>query len=140
MGSRKDKPLYVIGVVSEMLDLHPQTLRMYEREDFIHPSRTDGKTRRYSDNDVDRLKYVIHLTKDLGINRAGVKEILKMRSEIENLKNLLSKSLGGASLEGADFKKSRVDVKGRDVDVKGRDVDEEDVKLKIIDVSVVKEE
>jgi MerR family transcriptional regulator, heat shock protein HspR len=88
------KPLYMIGVVADMLKLHPQTLRMYERKGLIRPSRTEGKTRMYSSEDVEEVARVLRLTRDLGVNLAGVEIILKMRrrmldmqAQIEDLLN-----------------------------------------------------
>jgi MerR family transcriptional regulator/heat shock protein HspR len=79
------KPLYIISIVSEMLDLHPQTLRQYERLGLVNPQRTQGNTRLYSDEDLDTLKFILTLTKDMGINLAGVEVILNMRQQIEDL-------------------------------------------------------
>ncbi|MBI2153871.1 MAG: MerR family transcriptional regulator [Candidatus Rokubacteria bacterium] len=75
----RGKPLYMIGVVSDMLKLHPQTLRFYEKKGLIQPSRTVGRTRMYSAEDVEDISLVIRLTRDLGVNLAGVEIILKMR-------------------------------------------------------------
>lgn len=75
----KGKPLYMIGVVSDMLKLHPQTLRFYEKKGLIRPSRTVGRTRMYSPEDVEEIARVVRLTRDLGVNLAGVEIILKMR-------------------------------------------------------------
>ncbi len=75
----KGKPLYMIGVVSDMLKLHPQTLRFYEKKGLIQPSRTVGRTRMYSAEDVEEVARVVRLTRDLGVNLAGVEIILKMR-------------------------------------------------------------
>jgi MerR family transcriptional regulator/heat shock protein HspR len=75
----KGKPLYMIGVVSDMLKLHPQTLRFYEKKGLIRPSRTVGRTRMYSAEDVEEIARVVRLTRDLGVNLAGVEIILKMR-------------------------------------------------------------
>lgn len=80
----KDEPLYIISVVSRMLSVHPQTLRIYEREGFLTPSRTGGQ-RLYSEADVERLGMIIRLTRDLGVNRAGVDIILRMRRRLECL-------------------------------------------------------
>jgi len=77
-----DRPLYLISVVSKMLEVHPQTLRMYEREGFVTPRRIN-RQRIYSENDVERLNLVIELTKDLGVNKAGVDIILRMRGRLE---------------------------------------------------------
>ncbi|MGA1863006.1 helix-turn-helix transcriptional regulator [Deferribacter thermophilus] len=83
----KKKPLYVISIVSEMLDIHPQTLRQYERLGFVKPTRTEGNTRLYSDEDIEKLKFIITLTKDLGVNLAGVEIILNMKEQINELQN-----------------------------------------------------
>ena len=77
--TNRGKPLYMIGVVSDMLKLHPQTLRFYERKGLIQPSRTVGRTRMYSVEDVEEISRVVRLTRDLGVNLAGVEIILKMR-------------------------------------------------------------
>jgi MerR family transcriptional regulator/heat shock protein HspR len=78
----------MISVVSRMLEVHPQTLRMYEREGFITPQRVN-RQRLYSDDDIERLNLVINLTKDLGVNKAGVEIILRMRNRIEALQEEL---------------------------------------------------
>jgi MerR family transcriptional regulator, heat shock protein HspR len=90
----KSKPLYMIGVVADMLKLHPQTLRMYEKKGLIRPSRTVGKTRLYSSDDLEEIARVIRLARDLGVNLAGIEIILKMRrrmldmqGQIETLMN-----------------------------------------------------
>jgi MerR family transcriptional regulator/heat shock protein HspR len=75
--------LYMISVVSEMLGLHPQTLRIYEREGFIKPKRSGGNTRLYSEEDVEKLEMILRLTRELGINLAGVEVILSMREKME---------------------------------------------------------
>jgi MerR family transcriptional regulator/heat shock protein HspR len=72
----------MIGVVADMLKLHPQTLRMYERKGLIRPSRTEGKTRLYSAEDVEEIARVVRLTRDLGVNLAGVEIILRMRARM----------------------------------------------------------
>ncbi len=77
--SERSKPLYMIGVAAEMVGLHPQTLRMYERKGLIRPSRTEGRTRLYSAEDVEEIARLVRLTRDLGVNLAGVEIILKMR-------------------------------------------------------------
>lgn len=88
-----NKPLYSISVVSEMLDLHPQTIRQYERMGLVKPQRTEGNTRLYSDDDIERLKLIITLTKDLGVNIAGVDIIINMKEQIEDLQNKINKLL-----------------------------------------------
>ena len=80
---RKTQGSYTISVVAERFDVHPQTLRMYEREGLLQPSRTDGNTRMYTDEDIDRLDVILSLTRDLGVNLAGVEIILNMRSKMD---------------------------------------------------------
>jgi len=81
----KNKPLYIISIVSEMLDLHPQTLRQYERLGLVAPSRTQGNTRLYSEDDLETLKFILTLTKDMGVNLAGVEVIINMKQQLEEL-------------------------------------------------------
>jgi MerR family transcriptional regulator/heat shock protein HspR len=85
----KGKPVYMIGVVAEMLRLHPQTLRMYEKKGLIRPSRTEGRTRMYSSEDVEEIARVIRLTRDLGVNLAGIEIILKMRRRMLDMQHQL---------------------------------------------------
>ncbi len=77
--------LYMISVVSEMLGIHPQTLRLYEREGLIKPKRSGGNTRLFSDEDVEKLELILRLTRELGVNLAGVEIILSMREKIERM-------------------------------------------------------
>ena len=93
-----DEPVYLISVVASVLDIHPQTLRQYEKEGLISPSRTQGRMRLYSQRDMDKIKLILRLTRKMGINLAGVDVILKlkyqmegMREEIDNLRTELSK-------------------------------------------------
>ena len=75
----------MISSVAEMYELHPQTLRMYERHGLITPSRSEGNTRLYTEGDIERLEVVIHLTRDLGVNLAGVEVVLNMRDKMGSL-------------------------------------------------------
>jgi len=84
----KDMPLYGISVVSEMLGVHPQTLRLYEREGFVCPSR-HNKQRKYSECDVEKLGMVVKLTREMGVNKAGVEIILRMHRRIDALQGEL---------------------------------------------------
>ena len=77
----------MISAVSQKYDIHPQTLRLYEREGLLSPSRTDGNTRLYSDDDLERLETILALTRDLGVNLAGVEIILNMRRKIEGMQD-----------------------------------------------------
>ena len=79
----KSKAAYMISSVAEQYSLHPQTLRLYEREGLLKPSRSDGNTRLYTDEDLERLEVILHLTRDLGVNLAGVEIILNMRARME---------------------------------------------------------
>lgn len=80
-----NEPVYLISAVAEILNIHPQTLRQYEREGLIKPSRTNGKIRLYSQKDIDHIKYVLTLTRELGINLAGVDLILQLNKKISGL-------------------------------------------------------
>lgn len=79
----KSKAAYMISSVAEQYGVHPQTLRLYEREGLLKPSRSDGNTRLFTDDDLDRLEVILHLTRDLGVNLAGVEIILNMRAKME---------------------------------------------------------
>lgn len=81
------EPVYLISAVAQILNIHPQTLRQYEREGLIKPSRTNGKIRLYSQKDIDHIKYVLTLTRELGINLAGVDLILRLNKKIEKLED-----------------------------------------------------
>jgi MerR family transcriptional regulator/heat shock protein HspR len=74
---------YTISAVAEQFDLHPQTLRLYEREGLLKPSRSEGNTRLYTDSDLERLEIILSLTRDLGVNLAGVEIILNMREKMD---------------------------------------------------------
>lgn len=79
------EPVYLISAVAQILNIHPQTLRQYEREGLIKPSRTNGKIRLYAQKDIDHIKTVLTLTRELGINLAGVDLILQLNKKIEKL-------------------------------------------------------
>ncbi|HTO10325.1 MAG TPA: MerR family transcriptional regulator [Candidatus Binatia bacterium] len=104
--SDRAKPLYMIGVVAEMLKVHPQTLRFYEKKGLVRPSRTEGQTRMYSAADVDDIARLLRLTRDLGVNLAGVEIILKMRRRMTDMQRQIEDLLayvregGGAAPAG----------------------------------------
>ena len=77
----------MISSVAEQYQIHPQTLRLYEREGLIKPSRSDGNTRLYTDDDLETLEVVLHLTRDLGVNLAGVEIILNMREKMNAMQS-----------------------------------------------------
>lgn len=83
------EPVYLISVVADILGVHPQTLRQYEREGLIKPSRTNGKIRLYSQKDINHIKYVLTLTKEIGVNLAGVDIILQLNEKINELENII---------------------------------------------------
>jgi MerR family transcriptional regulator/heat shock protein HspR len=82
---RKGKGAYMISVVAEMYEIHPQTLRLYEREGLLKPSRSDGNTRLYTEEDLKRLEFILSLARDLGVNIAGIGIILNMRERMEHM-------------------------------------------------------
>ncbi len=82
-----DEPVYLISVVASMLDIHPQTLRQYEREGLVEPSRTQGRMRLYSQRDIDRMKLILRLTRQLGVNLAGVDIILQLKEQIDQMQS-----------------------------------------------------
>ena len=85
MTKNTSKAYYMISVVAQKYNIHPQTLRLYEREGLLKPSRTDGNTRLYTDDDLERLEVILHLTRDLGVNLAGVEIILNMRAKMAEM-------------------------------------------------------
>ena len=93
-----DEPVYLISVVATILEIHPQTLRQYEREGLVKPSRTQGRMRLYSQRDIDKMKMILRLTRQMGMNLAGVDVVLRlkekmdaMKEEIDQLRDELSK-------------------------------------------------
>src|SRR6266446_4152509 len=79
------KAAYMISAVAEQFQIHPQTLRLYEREGLLKPSRSEGNTRLYTDDDLVRLEVILKLTRDLGVNLAGVEIILNMRERMAEM-------------------------------------------------------
>ena len=75
----------MISAVAEMYEIHPQTLRLYEREGLLAPSRSDGNTRLYTDEDLERLEFILNLARDLGVNIAGIAIVLQMRERMEEM-------------------------------------------------------
>ena len=81
------KAYYMISAVAQKYNIHPQTLRLYEREGLLKPSRTDGNTRLYSEEDLEQLETILSLTRDLGVNLAGIEIILNMRRKMEAMQS-----------------------------------------------------
>ena len=90
---KEPKEYYHISSVSRMYNIHPQTLRLYEREGLLTPSRSEGNTRLYTENDLKRLEFILSLTRDLGVNLAGVEVILNMRQKMEQVETEVNEFL-----------------------------------------------
>lgn len=84
---KKAKAGYMISAVAELYHLHPQTLRLYERVGLLKPSRSQGNTRLYTDTDLERLEVILNLTRELGVNLAGIEIILNMRDKMANMQS-----------------------------------------------------
>ncbi|RLA71529.1 MAG: MerR family transcriptional regulator [Epsilonproteobacteria bacterium] len=100
-----DEPVYLISIVAKILSIHPQTLRQYERENLICPSRSNGRIRLYSQRDIDKIKLILRLTREMGVNLAGVDVALRlkeqmeaMETEIADLRHALSVSKNSTSV------------------------------------------
>ncbi len=89
----KQRPKYSISVVAEMFEVHPQTLRLYEREGLLKPQRTQRNTRMYCDHDVERLASILNLTQEMGVNLAGVEVILRMREQMDHMRGAMEELL-----------------------------------------------
>jgi len=85
-----DEPVYLISVVAKILDIHPQTLRQYERENLISPARSNGRIRMYSQRDIDKIKLVLRLTRELGVNLAGVDIILRLKENLDEMEDTIA--------------------------------------------------
>jgi MerR family transcriptional regulator/heat shock protein HspR len=123
----KSKAAYMISSVAEQYGIHPQTLRLYEREGLLKPSRSDGNTRLYTEQDLERLEVILHLTRDLGVNLAGVEIILNMREkmrqmqeEVENFVDTLNQEMSARSREAVPQAPSGIRTLIRLVDAKRR--------------------
>ncbi|HLB43287.1 hypothetical protein A3F06_04125 [candidate division TM6 bacterium RIFCSPHIGHO2_12_FULL_36_22] len=92
-GTKRKKGFFSISAVSKMFSVHQQTVRLYEKEGLITPKRTEGNTRMFTEEDIEKLEEVIHLTHELGINLAGVQMILKLQKSIKKLQKQMNDSL-----------------------------------------------
>jgi MerR family transcriptional regulator/heat shock protein HspR len=101
MGKGKSRGAYMISSVAEQYQIHPQTLRLYEREGLIKPSRSEGNTRLYTDEDLELLEVVLHLTRDLGVNLAGVEIILNMRAKMSEMQRQIEEFVSTLNQEMA---------------------------------------
>src|SRR5881296_1407282 len=99
MAKGRSKAAYMISVVAEQYEIHPQTLRLYEREGLLKPSRSDGNTRLYTPEDLERLEVILHLTRDLGVNLAGVEIILNMREKMQQMQQQMQEFIATLNSE-----------------------------------------
>ena len=86
-----DRPRYMISVAADLVGMHPQTLRIYESKGLIRPKRTAGNTRLYSEADIERLRLIQQLTNDLGLNLAGVEQVMQLQGEVERMRRTLDR-------------------------------------------------
>ena len=93
------KAYFMISVVAQKYDIHPQTLRLYEREGLLTPSRTEGNTRLYSEDDLEQLETILSLTRDLGVNLAGVEIILNMREKMAEMQRQIEQFVSSLNTE-----------------------------------------
>jgi MerR family transcriptional regulator/heat shock protein HspR len=101
MAKPKSKAAFMISAIAEQYEIHPQTLRLYEREGLLKPSRSDGNTRLYTESDIERLEVILHLTRDLGVNLAGVEIILNMREKMEQMQSQIGEFVATLNREVA---------------------------------------
>ena len=99
MRKAKSKAAYMISAIAEQYEIHPQTLRLYEREGLLKPSRSEGNTRLYTSDDIERLEVILHLTRDLGVNLAGVEIILNMREKMGEMQSLIQQFIATLNRE-----------------------------------------
>src|SRR4030081_614656 len=105
MANAKCKAADMISSVPEQYEIHPQTLRLYEREGLLKPSRSEGNTRLYTDEDLERLEVILQLTRELGVNLAGVEIILNMRQKMEEMQRQISEFVNTLNVELASHTK-----------------------------------
>ncbi|HEY7281845.1 MAG TPA: helix-turn-helix transcriptional regulator [Actinomycetota bacterium] len=91
---REERGVYIISVAAELAGMHPQTLRIYERKGLVRPARTAGNTRRYSERDIETLRAIHQLTQEAGVNLAGVKMIVEMERQLEELRRTVEELSG----------------------------------------------
>jgi len=99
MARPKGKGAYMISAIAEMYEIHPQTLRLYEREGLLLPSRSDGNTRLYTEEDIERLEVILQLTRELGVNLAGVEIILNMREKMAAMQKQMEQFVSAMNQE-----------------------------------------
>ncbi len=137
---KRKKGFYSISVVAKMFSVHQQTVRMYEKEGLISPRRTEGNTRLFSEEDVDRLEEVIYLTHKMGVNLAGVQMILKLQKKIKRLQSDVNKQfveLGEQLEKESEEYKKQIKTHGSKLIEMKQDKDIKDAKQRPIDVGGV---
>ena len=97
--AKAKRAAYMISAVAEQFEIHPQTLRLYEREGLLKPSRSDGNTRLYTAEDLERLEVILKLTRDLGVNLAGVEIILNMREKMSEMQRQIESFVSSLNTE-----------------------------------------
>ena len=97
--AKRNKAAYMISAIAEQYEIHPQTLRLYEREGLLKPSRSDGNTRLYTEEDIQRLEVILKLTRDLGVNLAGVEIILNMRERMSEMRRQIEQFVSSLNTE-----------------------------------------
>ena len=105
--AKKSKAAYMISAIAEQYEIHPQTLRLYEREGLLKPSRSEGNTRLYTTEDIERLEVILHLTRDLGVNLAGVEIILNMREKMGEMHSQIQEFISTLNSEMAARRSTR---------------------------------
>jgi len=110
----EDEPCYVISVAAKLVELHPQTLRHYDRLGLLRPSRTAGRMRLYSQRDIERLRKIARLTDHLGVNLAGVEVILNMAERIEELQRQLARQQQDSEIEISVLRQRIAELEGRE--------------------------
>ena len=108
-----ERPLYIISVAADLVNMHPQTLRLYERRGLVAPKR-QGKNRLYSQQDIERLIYIQQLTQELGINLAGVEKIIRLQTELEEIKRYKEDELQSIQTKLSDLERLKV-ARERDI-------------------------
>jgi MerR family transcriptional regulator/heat shock protein HspR len=125
------KPLFMISVASELADMHPQTLRMYERRGLVRPKRSLKQSRLYSMEDVERLRYIQQLTNELGLNLAGVERVLELEEQMESMRRELGRlqaQLEEAMMDATrqveeihrSYRRELIPLPGREIVIRGR--------------------
>ncbi len=107
---QRKRAAYMISAVAESYGIHPQTLRLYERQGLLKPSRTEGNTRLYTEQDIERLEVILSLTRDLGVNLAGVEIVLNMREKMERMQRQMRDFVELVQREMANQQASRDDI------------------------------